>query len=159
MENSKECKCCKKVKSFSDFNRSRSRKDKLRSYCKECEREHAREFYQNNPGPYKARAKEHKKLLKEYLQNFSDNYKVEKGCYFCKEKTLCVLDYHHVEKGKPVTRQISNSYVAFERELNKCIVVCANCHRKIHHGMLKADSSMLCVVKVKRRTELACAND
>lgn len=56
----------------------------------------------------------------------------------CNEKCPYVLDYHHIDKGDPVSRSIGyGSIKKVEEEINKCIVVCANCHRKIHYGIIK----------------------
>lgn len=33
------------------------------------------------------------------------------------------------------------------QEINKCVVLCANCHRKVHNGKIEVDESMLCDVQ------------
>lgn len=51
------------------------------------------------------------------------------------------LDFHHID-GK--TKEfgvsldgITRSWKRVEKELSKCILVCANCHREIHAGILQ----------------------
>jgi hypothetical protein len=72
----------------------------------------------------------------------------EKGCGLCPERTGCVLDFHHYKKGEPVSRMASKGYTALVREVNRCVVICANCHRKVHAGFLTITPEMLCHVEV-----------
>ena len=63
-------------------------------------------------------------------------------CVFCAETELCCLVFHHLDpktKNKKLTRgrQMSNlPWDEFIAEIGKCIVVCRNCHAKIHEGIL-----------------------
>jgi hypothetical protein len=52
-----------------------------------------------------------------------------------------VFDFHHID-GKAKDFGVSldgltRSWERVERELNKCVLVCANCHREIHGGILQ----------------------
>ena len=63
----------------------------------------------------------------------------EKGCLICGEKETCCLDFHHIDPSKKVfnvslRNRVSNEKL--EEELSKCIILCANCHRKVHAGIL-----------------------
>lgn len=139
----KKCTRCKETKEVSFFNKSAYRKEGTRAHCKECEREQAREFYKKNSQPYKDRAKQGKKVMKERLNAFLFNLKEKSGCVICPEKEVACLDFHHIIKGKPVTRMTSTSYSALENELNKCIIVCCNCHRKIHAKLIAVNETMI----------------
>ena len=62
----------------------------------------------------------------------------KKGCSVCGEKRPYCLDYHHVNaEDKTIT--ISKLLVQGSgvkrliKEIDKCILVCANCHREIHY--------------------------
>jgi hypothetical protein len=60
------------------------------------------------------------------------------GCVVCGyNKCPSALEFHHVTYDK--VRNISeiNSEYLVKQEAKKCIVVCANCHREIHAGMVK----------------------
>jgi hypothetical protein len=57
--------------------------------------------------------------------------------------------HHYTDKGKAVSH-VTTSYSAFQRELNKCVVLCANCHRKTHAGLLKIEEWMVCNIEVPR---------
>ena len=61
-------------------------------------------------------------------------------CVFCGySRDLQALDFHHVdEKSKKFglsERGLTRSWEKISAELDKCILVCANCHREIHSGL------------------------
>lgn len=64
------------------------------------------------------------------------------SCCCCGERARECLDFHHVD---PATKEFSISYMKnkfasvdrLKSEMSKCVVVCSNCHRKIHAGTLK----------------------
>lgn len=48
----------------------------------------------------------------------------------------CVYDFHHInreEKDKNISTLINLSLDAFWEEINKCELLCANCHRMEHN--------------------------
>lgn len=58
------------------------------------------------------------------------------GCQICGEKDIRCLDYHHVSKEnkvKSIAHMRSAPIDSLLAEIEKCIVLCANCHRKINH--------------------------
>lgn len=150
----KICTRCKTPKELSEFNKSAYRKEGTRSHCKQCEREQANEFYHKNPEPYRDRAKKSKRKMADHLNAFMLKLKKESGCILCQEKEIACLDFHHVIKGTPVTRSANHSYIRFEKELNKCVIVCCNCHRKIHAGLLIVNEKMINKIEVPRLSQL-----
>lgn len=149
----KTCTRCKLVKGLTEFSKRKTMKDGLQLQCKVCCREQAKAFYNKNPTPYKERAKVQRDKVSAYLMAFADKIKQERGCACCPERTLCVLDFHHHKaRGIPVTRAANHSYKMFEREINKCVVLCANCHRKTHGGLVTLTDDMLCNIVVPRLT-------
>jgi hypothetical protein len=137
----KKCAGCKTMKQTSSFNRSSLQKSGLRTRCKDCERIAARLFYKNNPTPYRQRAKVQKKKLKETLFRCMDWLRLS-GCVFCGEKEACALDFHHMQPGRPVTQAANHSRSSFIKEVCKCILVCATCHRKCHAKKLNPTPEM-----------------
>ena len=64
------------------------------------------------------------------------------GCAICGyNKHSSALDFHHVnKKDKKFQLSVGNLSLSEARivdELNKCILLCANCHREIHHKKLE----------------------
>lgn len=55
----------------------------------------------------------------------------------------CVLafDLHHVDERKKSftlsTRGLTRSWERVRQEADKCILLCANCHREVHAGIVK----------------------
>ena len=63
------------------------------------------------------------------------------GCHFCGELEPVCLDFHHRNPAEKVFNIAScgNGGITVEMvaaEIAKCEVVCANCHRKLHAGLL-----------------------
>ena len=56
-------------------------------------------------------------------------------CSRCFEDDYNCLDFHHVdpnEKEYSVANLVGSGSKAVVKELKKCVVVCSNCHRKVH---------------------------
>jgi hypothetical protein len=80
------------------------------------------------------------KLMRSRNGEWLDDYKTMQGCSICGERRLPCLDFHHVgdkTKGVGVMRHGTWSLARLKSEVDKCIVVCANCHRMIHAEQMK----------------------
>lgn len=87
-------------------------------------------------------AKRRKKIKELAIQ-----YKGGK-CYFCGyKKYYGAFDFHHInEKEKKFglsTKGLTRSWDKTREEVDKCILVCANCHRELHAGLLQLSTEML----------------
>lgn len=68
-----------------------------------------------------------------------DEYKISRGCYFCDERTAVCLDFHHLveqEKSFTISKHFHRPVEELLQEAEKCEIVCANCHRKLHAGLI-----------------------
>lgn len=70
------------------------------------------------------------------------NYRLTHPCVYCGESDPCCLDFHHIdpeEKLGAVADMASGRYPVevVLREVDKCVVLCANCHRKLHAGVIE----------------------
>lgn len=147
----KLCTCCGHYRLLEEeFNKSTTRLEQRRTYCKHCERKQARKFYRKNSEPYKRRARAFNKQRSAWRLAEADRVKESNGCLICKETTLCILDFHHRhgnskgrEGGMPVMRAACFSNRRFLRELSKCVILCANCHRKVHAGVASIPESSM----------------
>ena len=71
-------------------------------------------------------------------------YKATLRCLFCGEGSAICLDFHHKD---PSTKKGAVANLVrdkrpiheVEAEIAKCIVVCRNCHAKLHAGAISAD--------------------
>lgn len=121
MSNNKKKKCsrCKKIKSYSCFYDNKTRGGcKKRSMCKECD--------------ILCRNKR-KKLTTEDNRTFIWDYKSQNPCIDCGETNPIVLQFDHISgvKKTNISNMISRKGInAILKEINKCVVRCANCHIK-----------------------------
>lgn len=63
-------------------------------------------------------------------------------CQICGySRCLVALDFHHIDESTKVfdlsQRSLTRSWEKIQVELKKCALVCANCHREIHAGMVQ----------------------
>jgi hypothetical protein len=133
----KECDTCHFSKNESEYNKNRTKKDGLNSICRECSKIRSKKYYQENKKNHiQAVISNTKKYRKQLTKLINKVKKV--GCRFCNEKEICCLDFHHLrDKQYDISRLIHNlSITKLVVELQKCILVCSNCHRKIHAGLI-----------------------
>lgn len=133
----KYCTGCKKDILVDEFSWRSKTKGTRQSECKKCLSEKAAILYITSE-TRKENIRTRTKQSRKDLAKFVNEYKEMKGCERCKEKyEYYVLDLHHLEpehKDDNVSVLLhSGSKKKVEEELKKCIVVCANCHRIIHH--------------------------
>lgn len=142
----KLCTCCgihKQISPDSCFNKSAGRLERWRAWCKDCERTKANEFYHKNPDSYKKRARIFQTELRKLLKERGERIKAMYGCRLCGESEISCLDFHHLlEKERNIGN--ASTTASFEKELVKCVVLCSNCHRKVHSGVSKVSTDMLC---------------
>jgi hypothetical protein len=74
---------------------------------------------------------------RERLQQWTFEYRRRTGCQRCSENNPVCLQFHHPDPEKKtasVGTMISNSAPAsaVREEVEQCVVLCANCHRKEH---------------------------
>ncbi len=135
----KQCNKCGLEKNESEF--SKKTGNQLQAHCKKCHSLYVRSHYLKNKETYKQRANITNKLYSERNQAFVNQYKRERGCLICSEAEPAALDFHHLiaeDKESAVSSMIYSglSVKTLLKEINKCVVLCANCHRKLHAGLL-----------------------
>ena len=112
---------------------------------KECKKHGMTEYSLRSDGVYRC-----KKCASEAVQRRRDKTKellVEyKGgkCEICGyDRCISALEFHHINPDekefgigqKGYTRSIEKN----KAEADKCLLVCANCHREIHEGLINID--------------------
>ena len=78
---------------------------------------------------------------KQQFKKRLSEIKEASGCMDCGETNPIVLDFDHLKDKKyNVSRMIHDgfSWAAIKKEIAKCEVVCANCHRIRTHNRLTA---------------------
>jgi hypothetical protein len=142
MNDTKKCSVCQEEKTESCFGFKNKKLGKLQSRCKECQAQYHKQHYELNKQRYLYKTKIRNKKYKKENKDFINQYKSSKGCKYCKEKTAVCLDFHHKDpkvKEANISRMKNSSHSkkTILREMSKCIVVCSNCHRKLHAGIIK----------------------
>ena len=69
-------------------------------------------------------------------------YKGGKCCKCGYNKCVEALEFHHLDPTQKdfgiVSKGYTRSWSKIKAELDKCILVCSNCHREIHSGLIEA---------------------
>lgn len=97
------------------------------------QRQAQRRHYQSNKEYYAKKREIRTKKIREWALN----YKMEKSCVSCGESHPACLEFHHTDqfaKDLDISLAIQKGWgiKRLEQELVKCVVLCANCHRKPH---------------------------
>ena len=76
------------------------------------------------------------------LRKWLLEYKKQLKCNKCGESDIACLDFHHVDPSKKeiiISRAINNRWSVnrLKSEIEKCEVLCSNCHRKLHYKEYK----------------------
>ena len=108
MLNDKQCSRCRERKPKSEFY-GKTRKS---GHCKQCQA---------------LAQSERRKYIVEYLSNHP--------CIDCGEDDVIVLEFDHEDQGAKaytISRMVRNNFSLerLQHEIDKCVVRCANCHRR-----------------------------
>lgn len=127
----KKCTRCKKTKSYSEFQKRAATKSGCGSMCKECKREYDCAHYKAHPDR-KEYIKKNRLAARKRAHAFICEYLSSHPCVDCGENDPNVLEFDHVrgKKHNTISRLKASSRAAVEREIKKCVVRCANCHRR-----------------------------
>jgi len=90
-----------------------------------------KQHYQENKEFYINKQQKRRKEIKEFI----DSFKTE--CDACYEYDKACLDFHHLDgadKDAAVSQALVNKWgnKRIITEIEKCVVLCSNCHRKLH---------------------------
>lgn len=123
---------------------------------KDKKKEYDKNYYQENKKQRKKYYKNHKVKIAKYQHKNKDkisiqdhkrylerriwfnNYKNTLKCYTCEENHRACIEFHHRDPSKKkyniaemVIWGISKEKIL--KEIKKCDILCANCHKKLHH--------------------------
>ena len=128
----KICPRCKEKKALDEFFKKKGRR--AGSYCKPCQLAYVREHYRRTKGAYNARRYALHLVYTERNRRLILNHLSEHPCVDCNERDILVLDFDHVRgvKDGDISRMIfgGTSVERLRAEMDKCVVRCANCHRR-----------------------------
>jgi hypothetical protein len=126
----KTCSKCKTEKSLELFHRSSRSVDGRNNWCKACFAEYERERYHNGDKERKTR---NKQATRKRAQDYLWSVLTTNSCVDCGNSDPEVLEFDHrddVDKSYDVGDMAWYAVSAIKREIAKCDIRCANCHRK-----------------------------
>ncbi|CAB4196839.1 hypothetical protein UFOVP1290_359 [uncultured Caudovirales phage] len=133
-DNLKLCTECNSLKELKDFNKNNRKKDGLQSFCKICDAKNSRDYYAKNSEHHKNVTTKRKKKCILESKKFIYTYLLSHPCIDCGEKDPIVLEFDHIKGIKTgcISRlvHIGCSIKRIQREIDICVVRCANCHRR-----------------------------
>jgi hypothetical protein len=98
-------------------------------------RKYQKEWYRRNSEKVKKQTDKYKYELKEW---FAKEVVAKASCIKCGESHPGCLDFHHrdpASKDRAIADMIAvkRNKKAILKEIDKCDILCANCHRKLHY--------------------------
>jgi len=129
----KKCSKCEELKDDVNFNWKNKERGWKNSFCKSCHSNYRKSHYESNREKYIDKAKKWNGIQTKVLRSFIVNYLTIHSCVDCGESDLRVLDFDHKRDKKfGIANMVRNCYSlqAIEKEIEKCVIRCANCHRK-----------------------------
>jgi hypothetical protein len=132
-------------------------------------KEYQKEYWKKYSANVKNRQRLNKKeiIRKKRIKTWFKNYKKSVCCEECGEKQAECLDFHHIQvKFKQVNEMVRDGYskAKIMNEIDKCVVLCGNCHRRTHNEELKTNGYTTKKAQSRRKwmielkSKLACYN-
>lgn len=116
----KECKVCHRVLDEREFYQRSNRRGGTYSTCKKC---------------FNEISQQRKQKIKVTLVERCGG----KCCICGYSQCVAALEFHHIDPDKkdvPISLINGKSVEKIMPELEQCVMVCANCHREIHAGLV-----------------------
>jgi hypothetical protein len=128
----KKCGSCKKVKDLSEFNKKSGRDHQ--SFCRVCDNKISRQRYAANKEHHIKVIAERNRKYKKETDDYIRELKTATKCADCnKNYHWFQMDFDHVKgkKDRAVSVMVGQkvSLKKIKAEIEKCELVCANCHR------------------------------
>ena len=123
------CSRCKAKKFDSHFAFKSIKTGRKQPSCKHCQNRYTKEHYIANKKKYRLNREKGRNKKKTYIANYLKKH----PCVDCGEDDIIVLEFDHIrgEKKEHVSRMVClNSLEDIIKEIDKCAVRCANCHRR-----------------------------
>ena len=133
MQESKRCSKCAMELPLAQFDRQQN--GRWGSYCKSCLSLYCRHHYVKNAAAHNARRAVARRRYRIRNQAYVLSYLLSHPCIDCGEADPIVLEFDHVDRGSKQF-EVSNlsargrSLADLEREIKRCVVRCARCHRR-----------------------------
>lgn len=133
----KKCRECGKAKKDSEFSFKYKVKNIRGTICKHCQRIYHKKYYEDNIEAYISKAKRNSIRYRSERYKFIVDYLLSHPCIDCGETDPVVLEFDHVNGKKlyQISRMTNHSIENITKEIKKCEVRCANCHKRRHANL------------------------
>jgi 5-methylcytosine-specific restriction endonuclease McrA len=135
----KICSKCGVAKDETEFFVKDNKLNRLHAQCKLCYKVHRKNYYTAHYTKYKheylLRAKLRREKLRSEFRTNMLKYMSDKACVVCGEADIRVLELDHInpkDKSFSVSQavKLGHNWSEVLTELEKCQVLCANCHKR-----------------------------
>ena len=110
-----QCNCCKEYKTLDNYYFSKGKLSQ--KVCKDCVRQKEKDKYHSK-------------------QDELNEFKQAHPCVKCGCSKFYLIDFHHLNPAEKDFAISDNSHAKIEtlmKEIDKCVSLCANCHREFHY--------------------------
>lgn len=136
MSVTKKCYGCDQSKPVELFSINSAKKDGLHNKCKACHKIYRDKHYRQNKEKYIKKARDYTNIVRLFIQEAKS-----RPCKDCgKQYPYYVMDFDHLDskqKSFSLARGSDFSISKIQSEIEKCEVVCSNCHRIRTHNRRK----------------------
>ena len=134
MSETKICTKCKQELPIENFRWKNKTEGRRHSQCRDCQKAQEKIHYreslerrQNVLATAQSQKDRNISIVEQYKQL---------GCQKCGERRQYVLDCHHLQESSKfdnISKMVKSAGMEqLKKELNKCVVLCSNCHREFH---------------------------
>ena len=128
------CNHCHKTKPIEEFSWRWKQSGQRQRTCRVCQSKQKKRWYEKNKKSHKEKIYENKQQNIEAARAYVWDYLLAHPCIECGEADPAVLEFDHVrgEKRSEVTKLMRDGYTLkiIQAEIEKCVVLCANCHKR-----------------------------
>jgi hypothetical protein len=133
-DTTKICTRCKIEKDLQSFSARKLAKDGKASWCRACYKVNWDERYYENHQHYRSSHNASRNKIREQNAKKVFEYLAQNPCKNCGESDPIVLEFDHRDKNDKIENianlVLNSSWTRIEKEIAKCDVLCANCHRR-----------------------------
>jgi hypothetical protein len=127
----KYCPKCNQKKELSKFSPRKDGNIGYASYCKQCRNSIAKKNFHDPTKDFRQKVYAKTKAYKDKVKTKLLEYLKDKSCKDCGNTDSRVFEFDHLgdKKYDIATMKYKFSWLATLKEIEKCDIVCANCHR------------------------------
>jgi hypothetical protein len=128
----KTCNKCHLEKPLDQFNKNAAKRDGKQTFCRDCQRAQYKQYYESDDSPERARVRRSNEVIRKLKRDYVVDMK-NVPCTDCGVRyPSYVMDFDHLyDKDGDISSMLNFwNLEKIREEVEKCEVVCANCHRQ-----------------------------